>query len=225
MTKAINTMRAATFLLVISLVLMTPAFADSLKFTKVEFDVTGVPSKISFVYYAGSLNMVDYPSVAVFDGVVLHIKGDEPKVLGKEDDHFKVEFTIDVKSYPDLLRRFDKSDWKLSMGGKLEPEKIAGAQFVRLLTIRDVNIGIVLPKTDPAGADQPAPKPADKSSVKDQPSTPTSKDRPASVMIKATFIECGSRTDEVDFDWILPFRSTTAEGADDKLPEAPQPPR
>ena len=33
---------------------------------------------------------------------------------------------------------------------------------------------------------------------------------PAPVRIKATFIECGSRTDEVDFDWIVPFRSTTA---------------
>jgi len=50
--------------------------------------------------------------------------------------------------------------------------------------------------------------------------------RTAPVKIKAIFTECGSRTDEINLDWIAPLGSTKAEqGVDGKPPEAPQPPR
>jgi hypothetical protein len=148
--------------LLLSIILISPTFAKSIKFSKVEFDEAGVPSKICYIYSGSLIHGEDYPSVAVFDGTVLNFKGAVPVIERKGDD-FKMAFTIDVRDYPELLGRFDEDDWTLSVSGKLKSEKIAGLQFVTVLTIKGVKIGFVLPKAEQAGAGQPATRPEPKS--------------------------------------------------------------
>lgn len=173
--------------------------AAEIRFSSIAFDKSGAPKTITCMFLLRPHTAEGISAVLLSPNHITYTNA-TVKILGTKNGNIEVEATIDLSKcwVAEISKPLAEGDWTLPVIAGKRTQVADGKGFIKVLEVSDtMQIGFSLGRADldadakvflkaidkvendhraePAGADQPATKPADKPPVKDQPSTPTPK--------------------------------------------------